>query len=53
MARKTAQFAEVLLLSVEGAVPTLMVLGVLAVSGVAPYARILTDLRGLLLFLMR
>ena len=50
--RTVARFADVFLWSVGGAAPTLMVLVVLVVSGVPPYAGILTDLRGLLRFLM-
>jgi len=49
---KARQFAEVLLLSTEGVALTLMVLMVLAVLGVPPYARILTDLRGLVRLLI-
>jgi hypothetical protein len=44
---KAARFANVLLLSIGGAWPTMVVLAVLAVLGVPPYAGILTDLRGL------
>jgi hypothetical protein len=47
-----ARFADVLLRSVAGAAPTLMVLVILALSGVPPYAGILSDLRGLLRLLI-
>lgn len=49
---KAARFANVLLLSVGGAGPTLVVLAVLVVLGVPPYVGILTDLRGLLSLLI-
>ena len=52
MTPKKTQFAEVLLLSVEGTAVTLMVLMVLAVLGLPPYARILPDLRSLLSLLI-
>ena len=51
--RAAARVAGVLLLSLKGAVPTLMVLVVLVALGVPPYPRILTDLRGLLSFLVQ
>jgi hypothetical protein len=47
-----ARFAGVLLLSLRGAAPTLVVLVVLASLGVPPYGHILTDLRALLLLLI-
>ena len=52
MTPKKTQFAETLLLSVEGTAITLMVLAVLAVSGLPPYARIITDLRAVLSLLV-
>ena len=51
--RVAARFADFLLLPLRGPGPTLMVLGVLVVSGVPPYARILNDLQGLLSLLMQ
>ena len=48
MIRKTAQFAETLLLLLQGTAPTLIVLALLAVLGVPPYAGILTDLLSLM-----
>ena len=50
--RMAARFAEVLLLAVEGAGPTLAVLVDLAALGVPPYPRILGDLRSLLSLLI-
>jgi hypothetical protein len=46
--RKISRFAKLILPWIKGAAPTLMVLGVLVVLQVPPYATILTDLRGLL-----
>jgi len=48
MIRKTAQFAETLLLLLKGTAPTLIVLALLAVLGAPPYAGILTDLLSLM-----
>ena len=44
---KAARFANALLLYAKAVAPTLMVLVVLAVLHIPPYAGILTDLRGL------
>jgi len=49
---KTAHLAQILLASIEGAIPTLMVLVVLILSGLPPFARILHDVRGLLALLL-
>jgi hypothetical protein len=50
--RKIARFANFILPWIKGAAPTLMVLVVLAVLHVPPYADILTDLRVLLRLLI-
>ena len=50
--RRLVALADVVLFSAGGAAPTLMVLAVLVVAGVRPYAGILSDLRGLLRFLI-
>ena len=50
--RKISRFANLILPWIKGAAPTLMVLVVLVVLHVPPYADILTDLRGLLRLLI-
>jgi hypothetical protein len=50
--RKIARFANLILPWIKVAAPTLMVLVVLVVLHVPPYADILTDLRGLLRLLI-
>jgi len=48
LVRRLVALADVVLFSAGGTAPTLLVLAVVALSGVPPFAPIANDLRGLL-----